>query len=101
MDKGPSAAFYRRGPGRPPPKPPPRTQCEPQDVAGLGPRRPRRAIRNCAGEAGARTEVGPTRSRQGWSVRDEHEAGRVAAVKIVVSARNQSHAFDCEPGEKI
>ncbi len=34
-------------------------------------------------------------------MRDEHEAGRVATVKIVVSARNQAYAFDCEPGEKI
>src|SRR6266540_4230548 len=40
-----------------------------QDVAGLGAPRPRRAIRKtCAGKAGARTQVGPTRigDRTGW-----------------------------------
>src|SRR5213593_1620205 len=31
---------------RPPSEPPPRKQCEPQDIAGLGPRRPRRASRS-------------------------------------------------------
>src|SRR5882724_3446282 len=31
---------------RPPSEPPPRTQCEPQDGHGLGPVRPRRAIRS-------------------------------------------------------
>src|SRR6266540_5494862 len=36
----------RRGASPPLPKPPPRTQCEPQDAAGAGPRRPRRAIQN-------------------------------------------------------
>jgi tRNA (guanine37-N1)-methyltransferase len=33
---------------RPPSEASPRTQCEPQDVAGLGPRRPRRAVRKLA-----------------------------------------------------
>src|SRR5436309_669633 len=36
----------REGASAPPPKPPPRTQCEPPDDRGLGPARPRRASRS-------------------------------------------------------
>src|SRR3989442_10881858 len=44
------------------PEPPPRTQREPQDVAGLGPRRPRRAIRRIEPQDGH--GLGPVRPRR-------------------------------------
>src|SRR3989454_4294601 len=47
---------------RPPSEPPPRPQCEPQDVAGLGPRRPRRAIRKSEPQDVA--GLGPRRPRR-------------------------------------
>src|SRR5437773_12101085 len=51
---------------RPLPKPPTRTQCEPQDGHGLGPVRPRQAIRGCAGTAGARKGNTPTSGGEHW-----------------------------------
>src|SRR5439155_26435959 len=61
---GPSDEGVGHSEGALPPlsKPPPRTQCEPQDVAGLGPRRPRRALRRIGPQDVA--GLGPRRPRR-------------------------------------